>query len=317
MITQTTFPLAGTIWNPGPPDLAGYSPPVIDPKRWAFTAQHADEPVVSVVGTVRNEAVALERSLAIWTKQQLSFKAELFVLDDGSDDDASLRVVNQYRDKAPFNIRINYVLMREYGATSERNCTLLFNAALQQLVTTPLVMFQWWDRIPGSFEHLEKIVSPHFDKMRTVTSAVSRHIGGSSSVQSMTPGALSSMLGLVRWRDYPQTLAQIAGPIGGHCVPGNATESSGFCVHVDELHALGGYDERYTTRANYSNVELWRRMLQAGLVAQFVLEPDGANYHQSHPCPTNRAKDNGWLHEPQVVRNMDRAWGMLPILEVK
>jgi len=46
-----------------------------------------------------------------------------------------------------------------------------------------------------------------------------------------------------------------------------------------------------------------------------VPEPHGANYHQSHPCPTGRVRDFGFLREPEIKRN-PHGWGETPILDV-
>lgn len=320
-VFQREFPLPGSPWNPGEPDFTNFRPPtrrgdtgIVESP--AAKTVGAGDPVVTVLGTVRNEAQALERSLSIWTRQVLpdGIKAELLVLDDGSNDDP-LGVVHRYRKVCGDGpLRIRYVRVREPGG-SQRNCTLVFNMAVRQLVRTPLVLFQWWDRIPGSFIHLTQLVVPHLGQGTIVTSAISRHLGGSSSVDAMRPVELEVLLKLVDWRDDPGKLATVAGRIGNHCIPGQATESSGFCLPIDEFVALGGYDERYTARANYSNVELWRRILQGGLQAWFVEEPEGANYHQSHPCPTGRVKDHGVLDDLRVRRNVGRDWGAMPYLE--
>ena len=37
----------------------------------------------------------------------------------------------------------------------------------------------------------------------------------------------------------PALLARIAGPIGGHCTAGAATESAGLCIPVAEFEAVG------------------------------------------------------------------------------
>jgi hypothetical protein len=178
-----------------------------------------------------------------------------------------------------------------------------------QHVWTPFVLVQWWDRIPGHQAMLRRILEPHETRTGIVTSGVSRHIGGSSSMDELSPIALARMLELVPWREDLRRLAEIAGPIGGHCVPGNASESSCWCAPLDEVIALGGYDERYRERAGYANVELFRRFFEAGLVVEFVPEPFGANYHQSHAA--NRVKDNGFLDDRRTKRNQGIEWGNL------
>lgn len=326
-IVQREFPLPGSPWNPhlGAADLSGYHVPSVRFRAAveapAYLAICAGQPIVSVLGTVRNEALPLDRSLCVWRTQMLDqdVRAQLLVLDDGSDDDP-LAVVDRHRQwlrehDREEHIAIRYLRFRGPGAVPERSCSLVMNAAIRQVVETPLVLVQWWDRIPGSALHLDHLVTEHLRMTGIVTSAVSRHVGGSSSVQTMTPSQLEATLALVPWRDDPYSLARVAGPIGDHCRPGEATESSGFCLPIDEFIALGGFDERYVSRASYVNVELWRRMFEGGLVALFVPEPNGANYHQSHACPTNRAKDMGWLHDPLVRRNQGVEWGSLTYLE--
>lgn len=289
MTEQTTFP-GGPPWNVGPPDLTGYEPPPLRTRRMSVT----------VVGTVKDEQVPFNRSWSIWSRQQIPdwLEVEHLVLDDGSDEPFV----------APESVRS--VRMREPGG-EDRSCTLAFNVALRQLVQTDFVIFQWWDRIPGSFTLLRRLMEPHRHAQRLVTSMVTRHIGASSSLEEMTPQALAARMALVPWQDDPGRLADISGPIGGHCIPGQATESAGMCVAVDELVALGGWDERYVERSSYVNVELWRRMLQAGLVARFVPEPWGACYHQSHASGKGREKTLGWLSDRRVRRNQGDEWGVL------
>jgi len=273
---------------------------------------------VTVIGTVRNERRAWERSWKVWEAQHLPawLTVEYLVLDEGSSDgigDVIAKLADAGRS-------IRHVLMRPAGDPGERTCTLAFNAALRQLVRSPLVMFQWWDRIPGSFEHLERLVSPHVFGARSrlggfATSAVSRHVGGRSSMEAMSPAQLEAELARVDWERDPRELAKLAGKIGAHCKPGRSSESSGLVIPTAEQIALGGWDERYTNRASFVNVELFRRLFQAGLSVLFVPEPHGANYHQSHPCPTGRVRDFGFLREPEIKRN-PHGWGETPILDV-
>jgi hypothetical protein len=300
-VEQTTFPLVGSMWNPGAADLTGYTAPA---SRFNTPSVMRD---VTVIGTVRNEAVALERSLHWWVRQAQpdGWSVTLLVLDDGSDDHPE-QVVDAYRDQVPFWMRLRFVRLRGPGGP-DRSCTLAFNIAFRQLVQSPFVLVQWWDRIPGHPDLLRLVLAPHQARRGIVTSGVSRHVGGSSSMDGMDPAALAAVLDMVPWRDDALALARVAGPIGGHCVPGQMTESSFWCTTMDEVEALGGYDERYTTRAGYANVELWRRMLQVGLAGVVVAEPWGANYHQSHRA--NRDKDAGWLHDLRARRNQGLDWG--------
>ncbi len=307
-VEQRVFPGAGTWLQPGPPDLSGWAQP--DRSRPAIADLPSSAGIVIVIGTVRDEAVPLDRSLRVWARQilpdWLRDRAEAWVLDDGSRDDPASVVARWRGPCAEAGIRLRYAQVREPGDAAERSCTLVHNAAIAA-VTTPLVMVQWWDRIPGSHHHLASLVAPHLHRAGIVTSAIARHVGGSSSCDEMTPDQLAAVLGTVDWESDPGNLAVVAGAIGGHCVPGQATESPGLVAPVVELRALGAYDERYVTRAGYANVELWRRLLQVGLVALFPPPARGQNFHQSHAA--NRAKDRGWLHDPVVVRNRGVEWG--------
>lgn len=313
-VEQTAFPVGLGSWLvPSAPDFTGYTAPPRDVPALGDLA--GNDVLVSVIGTVRDEAVPLERSLAIWSRQHvpgwLHGRVELLVLDDGSTDEPAESIVRHVDACVRNGIAIRYVQIRSPGGP-QRSCTLAFNASTR-IASGRVLLFQWWDRIPSSFGHLGALVTPHRVRGGIVTSAISRHIGGSSSVESMTPEALAGTLGIVPWRNDPRTLERIAGPIGGHCKPGVATESSGLCIPRAEFEALGGYDVRYTTRAGYANVELWRRILQSGLVS---LSPQvvGENFHQSHACPTNRAKDHGQLHDPLVRRNGTMPWWDLTVV---
>lgn len=307
MITQHTFPNPGTLWNPRPADRTGY----IEPVRGSLVVPPRT-PMVTVVGTVRNEQHAFRRCWSIWSKQAIPnlTPVEYLVLDDGSSDGLEQDIAWLVSEGAP----IRYVRFREPEDTRERSCTLLFNTALRHLVRSPLVLFQWWDRIPGSFDHLARLVLPHRQQAGIATSATSRHIGGSSSVEGMPPEALTALLAMVPWRERPETLERIAGPIGGHCIPGQATESSGLCIAADELRALGGWDERYgSSRHGYPNVDLFRRVLGAGLP---VIFPGVNNYHLSHPAGRREGKDTSLLADVTLVRNggPDGSWGGTPWL---
>ena len=302
MVEQTTFgaPL-GSIWNPKEADPTGYTQP--DRSKPALHSLPEKVPTITVMGTIRNERLALSRSLSVWLRQQKPdwLTVEYLICDDGSCDGIERVMENLLEAGAP----IRYTKWRLPGDEVERSCTVVFNAALR-LVRSPLVLAQWYDRVPGSLAHLVALVAPHRRTKGIVTSATSRHIGSSSSVNDMAPQQLAALLALVDWKAKPEQLSLVAGPIGGHCVAGQATESSGLCIAKDELVALGGWDERYAqSRHGYPNVDLWRRVLGAGLVAQFPAEPVGANYHLSHPAGRREGKDTSLLSDVSLVRNPD------------
>lgn len=311
MKIQSEFPPAPDWLDPGNPDFSGYACP--DRSEPGLLRRGGTGPLISVIGTVKNERVPLSRSLQIWMEQKLPAwlhgRVEYWVLDDGSSDDPRY-TVETYRNLGK---PVRYAKFREDGG-EDRSCTLVHNAAIKQLVKSPLVMIQWWDRIPGSFNHLSALATPHLKSGGIVTSPISRHIGGSSSVKGMSPEQLAAQLALVPWQHYPQELEKVAGPAGNHCVPGTATESSGMMLPVKEFIALGGYDERYKDRAGYVNVEFFRRALDSGLSFVFPDESRANNFHQSHF--SNRQKSNGWLHDKKVKRNQGVDWGILEPIEV-
>lgn len=302
MIEQRAFgaPL-GSIWNPGPPVRTGYAQP--DRSRPALATTTTAAPTVTVFGTVRSERKALARSLSIWLRQRLpdGVSVEFLVLDDGSSDGVQSMITDLLAAGAP----IRYTRWRDPDDPTERSCTVVFNAALR-LIRSPLVVAQWFDRVPGSFLHLAALVAPHRKRAGIVTSAISRHIGSSSSVSNMPPEQLDALLALVDWVERPEQLELVAGPIGAHCVPGQATESSGLCIPLAELLALGGWDERYgASRHGYPNVDFWRRVLGSGLVAEFPDAPAANNYHLSHPAGRREGKDTSLLADTSLVRNLD------------
>lgn len=316
MIEQSVFPSSPAWLSPKAPDFTGYAQPGRDTPALANVV--GVHPLVSVIGTVHDEALPLRRSLRVWQQQRLPDwlrgRVELWILDDGSSDHPQGVVAEQYGLFAAIGISLRYARFREPGSPGNRSCTLVHNAAIRQLVTSPLVMIQWWDRIPGSLRHLAALAEPHRQFSGIATSAISRHIGGSSSMDGMTPEALAARLASVEWADDPSRLERIAGPVGGHCRPGAATESSGLLLPVREFEAVGGFDERYAERAGYVNVELFRRLLQTDLKVLFPAAVVAQNFHQSHAA--NRVKSPGWLDDPRVVRNVDREWGTLQPIEV-
>lgn len=315
---QPAFPQIGRPYElPGEADSTGYTPP--DRTRPALRPDgrpwRGRGPSVTLIGTVRNEVPALDRSWRAWSMQRLppGMTATAWVLDEGSTDDPLAWVKAQHAAGLPPGWALHYAQTRKAGDPGERSCTIAHNAAVAQLVRSPLVLIQWWDRMPGHQDHLAVLLAPHTKAGGLATSAVGRHLGGSSSCDTLAPAQLAALLRLSGWERDLSALARIAGPIGGHCRPGQASESTGLCLPVAEFVALGGFDERYCTRASYVNVEFFRRLFAAGVAVGFVPEPVGANYHQSHPCPTQRQKDYGWLHEPAIRRNTG-GWGKAPIL---
>lgn len=282
------------------PNLARYNRPNLTPPD-----PEKDRPLVTVLGTVRDELPALQRSWAVWSQQRIpaSWLVEYVVLDEGSRDGVGRWVAERQREGAPIT---RIVTARPGGP--QRSCTLAMNACIRHHVRSPLIMIQWWDRIPGSFDHLRALVAPHLTRTNCATSAVARHIGASSSVEDFDSTTLNRALAQVAWQEDPLKLAKIAGEIGPHCLPGAQTESAGLVIRREHFAAIGGFDERYTTRASYVNVELWRRLLHAGIECFNVAEPDGANYHQTHAAPGGRTKSYGFLDDRCIVRNPD-GWG--------
>lgn len=299
MTDQKTFPAFGSPWNPVKPDLRGYTPPEI---RSRPAARSHAVPLVTVMGTVRNEREEWLRSWQVWKRQRLPdwLTVRFLVLDDGSDDGIK-EVIEQ--EKGIRNATITYIKMREPD-TPSRSCTLVFNEAISRgFVITPLVLVQWWDRIPGSVHYLRKLVEPHRKRPGIATSGVSRHIGASASHVSLEPDELANRLSIVPWETKPETLDRVSGPIGNHCIPGKASESSALCIATDELRAIGGWDPRYQSQHSYANVELFRRLLQSGLIVSFVPEPHGANYHQTAPGGRKTIPLGEGLSDPRVRRN--------------
>mgnify|MGYP001596819730 FL=1 len=301
MIEQREFGAPfGSIWNPAKADPTGYVAP--DRSLPGLPADHpASRPAVTVFGTIRNERKALARSLSVWLRQVRPdwLTVEFLILDDGSDDGVETTIEGLLDAGAP----IRFTRWRKPGDEGDRSCTVVFNAALR-LIDSPLVVAQWFDRVPGSLGHLAALVAPHRKRAGIATSAISRHVGSSSSVTDMPPAQLDALLGLVDWRERPEQLDLVAGPIGGHCVPGQATESSGLCLPLAELVALGGWDERYgALRHGYPNVDLWRRVLGSGLTAVFPDAPVANNYHLSHPAGRREGKDTSLLADVTLARN--------------
>ena len=86
-------------------------------------------------------------------------------------------------------------------------------------------------------------------------------------------------------------------------------------IPVAELVAVGGFDERYRSRAGYVNVTMFRRLLATGLVVWHPTDSEANNYHLSHPCPVGRKKADSLplLRDTAVVVNggPNGDWGRL------
>ena len=263
------------------------------------------EPVVSIIGTVYNQAKAAERTIDIWCRQNFSLPYELIILDDGSTDNIK-EVVESFSRAYPERIR--YYYFDTPGFT--RNCTLLFNTAIRRLMRSEIAVIQWYDRIPGSFNCLSELYFPLLSDPNQSVTFLTRHIAGSSSREVFDEAEVDALLDSVDWRKDPSELQKIMGTPGSHCFPNTMNESACFSVLRKHLLDINGYDERYFKVANYSNVELYGRLKSHGLKMN-ILENE-FTFHQPHPA--NR-EDIQTPIEPDtvVVRNriIRQNWGSI------
>ena len=65
------------------------------------------QPVISIIGTIFNQAKAAERSLDIWCRQKFGHPYEIIVLDDGSTDETRAMVAG-LQERYPDLIRYFY-----------------------------------------------------------------------------------------------------------------------------------------------------------------------------------------------------------------
>ena len=262
------------------------------------------DPVISVIGTVYNQAVHAERVLEVWCRQRFPHPYELIVMDDGSTD-GTREMVELLARRYPDRIRYFYFDASHFT----RNCTLLFNVAIRRLMRSEIAVIQWYDRIPGSLDALARLYTPHASADKQLVSFLTRHIAGSSSRDVFSDEAVDQLLASVPWRERPETLAAVMGVPGAHCHRGTMNESACFSVRRAHLNAINGYDERYFKVANYSNIELYGRLRHYGLN---FLVLDEYTFHQPHP--SNR-EDIQTPIEPEsvVVRNtrIRQNWGAI------
>ena len=218
------------------------------------------DPVISVIGTVYNQAVHAERALDVWCRQRFSHPYELIVMDDGSTD-GTREMVESVVQRHPDRIRYFYFDAPHFT----RNCTLLFNVAIRRLMRSEIAVIQWYDRIPGSLDALTRLYAPHEHADNQLVSFLTRHIAGSSSRDVFSDEAVDRLLATVPWRERPETLAAVMGAPGAHCHRDTMNESACFSVRRAHLDAINCYDERYYKVANYSNIELYGRLRHHGL----------------------------------------------------
>ena len=262
------------------------------------------DPVISVIGTVYNQAVHAERVLDVWCRQRFAHPYELIVMDDGSTD-GTQEIVESIARRYPDRIRYFYFDAPHFT----RNCTLLFNVAVRRLMRSEIAVIQWYDRIPGSLDALARLYKPHTHADNQLVSFLTRHIGGSSSRDVFADEAVDQLLASVPWRERPETLAAVMGEPGSHCHRRTMNESACFSVRRAHLDAINGYDERYYKVANYSNIELYGRLRHYGLNFRIL---DEYTFHQPHA--SNR-EDVQTPIEPDsvVVRNtrIRQDWGAI------
>ncbi len=261
-------------------------------------------PVLSIIGTIFNQAKLAERSLDIWCRQNFDLPYEIIILDDGSRDNTR-EMVAGYERKYPHLIR--YFYFNEPGFI--RNCTLLFNTAIRKLMRSDIAVIQWYDRIPSTFDALRYLFEPHLKYDRILVSFLTRHISGSSSRDIIDESILDHLMQKLRWRKDPMILKEIIGVPGAHCHPQTMNESACFSIKKKHFYEVNGYDERYYKVANYSNVELYGRLKKNNI---HTLILDHYTFHQPHK--SNR-KDIQTQIEPEnvIVRNthIRQNWGSI------
>lgn len=232
------------------------------------------DPVISIIGTVYNQAKLAERSLDIWCRQNFDKPYEIIILDDGSTDHTA-KMIKSMQNRYPGIIR--YFYFDEPNLI--RNCTLLFNTAIKRIMRSDIAVIQWYDRIPGTFNALNILYEPHLYEDKICVSFLSRFIYGSSSRDVASDDYVDFLLSRVDWREDPMELEKVMGVPGSHCYPHTMNESSCFSIKKKHFEAIGGYDERYVKVANYSNIELYGRLKNFGIN---VMITDTVNFHQPH-----------------------------------
>jgi glycosyltransferase involved in cell wall biosynthesis len=187
-------------------------------------------PVISIIGTIYNQAKQAERALDIWCRQNFQYPYEIIVLDDGSTD-GTREMVAAFQARYPELIRYFYFDAPHFT----RNCTLLFNTAIRRLMRSEIAVLQWYDRIPGSFDALQHLYEPHLEHDRLLVTFLTRHIAGSSSREVFAEEEVDRLLDSVPWRENPEALTRIMGTPGNHCHPHTMNESACFSVRQKHL----------------------------------------------------------------------------------
>lgn len=262
------------------------------------------KPVISIIGTIYNQAKQAERTIDIWCRQRFEHPYEIIVLDDGSTDNTR-EMITEIQSKYPGLIR--YFYFDEPDLI--RNCTLLFNTAVRRLIRSEIAVIQWYDRIPSTFDALKILYKPHLRENKICVSFLTRMIAGSSSRDVIEESEVDRLLDTVNWREDPMELMKIMGVPGSHCYPHTMNESACFSVKKRHLKEINGYDERYVRVANYSNIELYGRLKKSGI--KMIITED-YTFHQPHE--SNRVDIQTPIEPDTVIKRntlIRQNWGSI------
>lgn len=229
---------------------------------------------ISVVLGVYNQGHLLIKTLELWKKVCLSYKAgsELIICDDGSDDETEDVIVDFMDRNANCGLMIMY-LRKDRAGTAELSANL--NQALPY-ISGKYTLFAMGDSYPTS-----RLLESYGEKLdpRTVLSGLRQGIQGLFDYSNVTPD--------YRYNSVVYTsISEVDSPWEGFT-------GNNFVIPTGMLLSLGGFNEVFK---GYG-AEDWELAALAYYkeCASFMAVPDAKVYHVNH-TPREGSGDPGYYY---------------------